>query len=199
MIRTSIIRPLLLIAGGLALSGCAGMIIGGAATVGVATVQERSVGAAIDDTTIEFRIKDQFLEKSDKLFTRVSVDSVEGRVLLSGSVDTPDDRVETSRLAWQVNGVKEVFNELEVRNRAGLVDYFKDVRIANELRLKMLTDKDVSAINFSVETVNAVIYLMGVAQDQGELERVTAHASNIKGVSRVVSFVLLKDDPRRTS
>ncbi|NQV79230.1 MAG: BON domain-containing protein, partial [Alphaproteobacteria bacterium] len=92
-----------------------------------------------------------------------------------------------------------VFNELEVRNRAGLVDYFKDVRIANELRLKLLTDKEVSAINFSVETVNTVIYLMGVAQDQGELERVTAHASNIKGVSRVVSFVLLKDDPRRTS
>ena len=40
---------------------------------------------------------------------------------------------------------------------------------------------------------------MGIAQDQAELERVTGHASNIKGVSRVVSFVLLKDDPRRAS
>ena len=148
MIRTSFIRPLAFLVGTMALSGCAGALVGGVATVGVATVQERSVGGAIDDTTIEFRIRDKFLEKSDRLFTRVTVDSVEGRVLFSGSVDTPDDRVEVARLAWQTKGVKEVFNEVEVRYRAGLIDYFKDVRIANELRLKLLSDKDVSAVNY---------------------------------------------------
>ena len=191
--------PALLVAAGLGLGGCGGVIVGGAATVGVAAAQERSIGGAVDDASIEFRIKDNLLEKSDRLFTRVSVDSVEGRVLLSGSVDNPDDRVEVARLAWQIEGVKEVFNEVEVRDRAGLVDYFKDVRIANELRFKLLSDKDISALNYSVETVNGVVYLMGIAQSQAELEKVTAHASNIKGVTRVVSYVVLKDDPRRTS
>lgn len=195
----TIFVPALLVAAGLALGGCGGVIVGGAATVGVAAAQERSIGGAVDDASIEFRIKDNLLEKSDRLFTRVSVDSVEGRVLLSGSVDNPDDRVEVARLAWQIEGVKEVFNEVEVRDRAGLVDYFKDVRIANELRFKLLSDKDISALNYSVETVNGVVYLMGIAQSQAELEKVTAHASNIKGVTRVVSYVVLKDDPRRTS
>jgi osmotically-inducible protein OsmY len=199
VIRTPLHLPLILIAGALALSGCAGALVGGAATVGVAAAQERSVGDAVDDATIEFKIKDKFLEKSDRLFTRVGVDSVEGRVLLSGTVDTPDDRVDVARFTWQVDGVKEVFNEVEVRDRGGLIDYFKDVRIANELRLKLLTDKEVSAVNFSVETVNGVIFLMGIAQDQAELERVTSHASNIKSVVRVVSFVVLKDDARRGS
>ena len=199
MIRTSFHLPLLLLVGALSLSACAGVVVGGAATVGVAAVQERSVGDAVDDASIEFRVKDKFLEQSDKLFTRVSVDSVEGRVLLSGTVESPDDRVDVARLTWQVEGVKEVFNEVEVRDRGGLIDYFKDVRIANELRFKMLADKEISALNYSVETVNGVIYLMGIAQDQPELERVTGHASNIKGVERVVSFVVLKDDPRRGS
>ncbi len=199
MIRTSFHLPLLLLVGALSLSACAGALVGGAATVGVAAVQERSVGDAVDDASIEFRVKDKFLEQSDKLFTRVSVDSVEGRVLLSGTVESPDDRVDVARMTWQVEGVKEVFNEVEVRDRGGLIDYFKDVRIANELRLKMLTDKEISALNYSVETVNSVIYLMGIAQNQPELERVTGHASNIKGVERVVSFVVLKDDPRRGS
>ncbi|MEK9947213.1 MAG: BON domain-containing protein [Alphaproteobacteria bacterium] len=199
MIRTSFHLPLLLLVGALSLSACAGVVVGGAATVGVAAVQERSVGDAVDDASIEFRVKDKFLEQSDKLFTRVSVDSVEGRVLLSGTVESPDDRVDVARMTWQVEGVKEVFNEVEVRDRGGLIDYFKDVRIANELRLKMLTDKEISALNYSVETVNSVIYLMGIAQNQPELERVTGHASNIKGVERVVSFVVLKDDPRRGS
>jgi len=197
--RTSLLIPTLLLTAALGLSGCGGVLVGGAATVGVAAAQERSVGSAVDDASIEFKIKDNLLEKSDKLFTRVGVDSVEGRVLLSGSVDSPDDRVEVARLTWQVDGVREVYNEIEVRDRAGLVDYFKDVRIANELRLKLLTDKDISAINYSVEAVNAVIYLMGIAQTQAELERVTSHASNIKGVERVVSYVVLKDDPRRSS
>jgi len=199
VIRTSFHLPLLLLVGALSLSACAGVVVGGAATVGVAAVQERSVGDAVDDASIEFRVKDKFLEQSDKLFTRVSVDSVEGRVLLSGTVESPDDRVDVARMTWQVEGVKEVFNEVEVRDRGGLIDYFKDVRIANELRLKMLTDKEISALNYSVETVNSVIYLMGIAQNQPELERVTGHASNIKGVERVVSFVVLKDDPRRGS
>jgi len=199
VIRTSFHLPLLLLVGALSLSACAGVVVGGAATVGVAAVQERSVGDAVDDASIEFRVKDKFLEQSDKLFTRVSVDPVEGRVLLSGTVESPDDRVDVARMTWQVEGVKEVFNEVEVRDRGGLIDYFKDVRIANELRLKMLTDKEISALNYSVETVNSVIYLMGIAQNQPELERVTGHASNIKGVERVVSFVVLKDDPRRGS
>ena len=199
MIRTPLHLPLILFVGALVLSGCAGALVGGAAAIGVAAAQERSVGSAIDDVTIEFKIKDNFLDKSDKLFARVSVDAVEGRVLLSGTVETPDDRVDIARLTWQVDGVKEVFNEVEVGDRGGLVDYFKDVRIANELRLKLLTDKTISAVNYSVETVNGIIFLMGIGQDQAELERVTGHASNIKGVVRVVSFVLLKDDARRGS
>ena len=199
MIRTPLYRPLVLIVGALVLSGCAGALVGGAAAVGVAAAQERSVGSAIDDATIEFKIKDQFLEKSDKLFTRVSVDAIEGRVLLSGTVETPDNRVDVARMTWQVDGVKEVFNEVEVGDRGGLIDYVKDVRIANELRLKLLTDKEISAVNYSVETVNGVIFLMGIGQDQAELERVTSHASTIKGVVRVQSFVYLKDDPRRGS
>ena len=199
MNRTPLYMPLIFIVGSLVLSGCASAIVGGAAAVGVAAAQERTVGRAIDDATIEFKIKDLFLEKSDRLFTRVSVDSVEGRVLLSGTVQTPDNRVDIARLTWQVDGVKEVFNEVEVGDRGGLIDYFKDVRIANELRLKLLADKEVANVNYSVETVNGVIYLMGIGQDQAELERVTSHASNIKGVVRVVSFVVLKDDARRGS
>ena len=199
MIRTPLYPPLILIVGALVLSGCAGALFGGAAAIGVATAQERSVGRAIDDATIELKVKSQFFEKSDKLFTRVSVDAVEGRVLLSGTVETPDDRVDVARLTWQIDGVKEVFNEVEVGDRGGLIDYFKDIRIANELRLKLLTDKEISAVNYSVETVNGVIFLMGIGQDQAELERVTGHASTIKGVVRVVSFVVLKDDARRGS
>lgn len=181
----------------LALSACAPVVIGGAASAGVALAQERSVGAAVDDVSITFQIKDKMLNQSDELFGRISVDTVEGRVLLAGNVLEPDDRVEAVRIAWQVAGVREVYNEIEVRDRGSVIDYLRDVRISTELRFKLLADRDVSAINYNVETVNGVVFLMGIAQSDAELERVTGHARTIAGVQRVVSFVVLKTDPAR--
>ena len=181
----------------LALSACAPVVIGGAASAGVALAQERSVGAAVDDVSITFQIKDKMLNQSDELFGRISVDTVEGRVLLAGNVLEPDDRVEAVRIAWQVAGVREVYNEIEVHDRGSVIDYLRDVRISTELRFKLLADRDVSAINYNVETVNGVVFLMGIAQSDAELERVTGHARTIAGVQRVVSFVVLKTDPAR--
>ena len=118
----------------LALTGCGGVVIGGAATVGVAVAQERTIGDAVDDATIRFQIKDRLLDESDTLFGFVGVESVEGRVLLSGNVRTPDDRVEVARITWQVHGVREVYNEIEIRERGTIADYLKDVGISNQLR-----------------------------------------------------------------
>ncbi|MSO64346.1 MAG: BON domain-containing protein [Alphaproteobacteria bacterium] len=182
----------------LLLTGCPGAIVGAGATGGIAVMQERTVGSTIDDTGVKLSVKDRLLEKSDRLFVAVGVDVVEGRVLLTGNVPKPEDRIEAARITWQVNGVREVYNELEVRDRSSVGNYLRDVRISNELRFKMLADRNVSAINYNVETVNAVVYLTGIAQNQGELERVTGHARSIAGVQRVVSYVLLKDDQRRS-
>jgi len=183
----------------LMLAGCGGpgVVAGGAATAGIAVAQERSVGAAIDDTAIQLQIKHHLLQASDGLFIRVGSEVHEGRVLLTGVVPTAEDRVEAVRLTWQAQGVLEVLNEIQVDERAGVIDYFKDVKITTQLRYQMLRDRDISDINFSVETVNGIVYLMGIARDQTELEKVTTHARNIGGVQKVISHVRLSDDARR--
>ena len=183
----------------LALTACAGpgILAGGAATAGIAVAQERTVGTAIDDTAIQLQIKHYLLKASDDLFIRVGSEVHEGRVLLTGVVPTVDDRVEAVRLTWQANGVLEVLNELQVTDRDGIIDYFKDVKITSQLRFQMLRDRDISDINFSVETVNGIVYLMGIARTQSELGKVTTHARNIAGVQKVISHVRLSDDKRR--
>jgi osmotically-inducible protein OsmY len=196
--RIELVLALLASAAAAALQGCVPAVVGAGATAGVAVAQERSVGSAIDDATIELNVNSALLQKSETLFRQVGVESVEGRVLLTGLVLTPEDRVEAGRLAWTVNGVREVLNEVEVTDKSGLVDYAKDVWITTQLRGKLLGDRMVSDINYSIETVNGVIYLMGVAQSEAELERVTGHARTIRGVSRVVSHVRLKTDPARS-
>ena len=190
-------RIVFVIAAMFLLTGCAGVIVGGIATTGVAVAQERSVGEAVDDVTIRFKVKDKLLDMSGTLFQNVAVESVEGRVLLTGVVATPEDRLEVARIAWQVNGVHEVFNELQVTDRGGVSDYLTDARIATQLRFKLMRDGKIASINYTIEAINKIVYLIGIAQSQQELERVTGHARTISGVSQVVSYVILKDDDRR--
>ncbi len=181
------------------LGGCASVVIGSGATVGLAAAQERSVGQAVDDVAILAQINHRLLQRSETLFTSVDVEVVEGRVLLTGNVQRPGDRVEVARMAWQATGVREVLNELEINDQSSLRNYAKDVWITTQLKIKLLGDAEISAINYSVDTINSVVYLFGIAQSQAELDRATGHARNIGGVSKVVSHVVLKDDPKRNS
>jgi osmotically-inducible protein OsmY len=174
-----------------------GLVAGAGASVGIVVAQERSVSEAVNDATIKLAINRLWLAQSVTLFSRVSLQVVEGRVLLSGSVDSPEDRLIVVRLAWQADGVREVLNEIEIAKPPGVEAYGRDVLIATRLRTALLFDGDVSAINYSVEAVKGVVYLMGIAHDQRELDRVIAHARDIAYVRRIIAYVVLKDDPSR--
>lgn len=173
----------------LLVNGCIPLVAGAATSTGVAVVQDRSVGAAIDDTGITANVNGLLLQESGTLFRKVGVEVNEGRVLLTGAVSTPDDRIKATMVTWRARGVKEVINELQVTDKGGVISFTKDAWITTQLRAKILTDTKVLDINYSVETVNGVIYLLGIAQNQAELDRVTSYARNISGVERVVSYV----------
>lgn len=182
---------------GLSLSGCGGLAAGAAARAGIAVVEERSVGDVIDDLTIRTELNHIFFDDDIELYGDVSFGVVEGRVLLKGSVPTREDRVRAIQLAWKATGVREVINELQVAPDGGVLDYARDTWISTQLKSRLLLDMDVLSVNYDVESVNGVVYVIGIAQDERELEMVIGHARAIEDVRRVVSHVILKDDPRR--
>ncbi|MBO6518782.1 MAG: BON domain-containing protein [Rhodospirillales bacterium] len=173
------------------LSGCVGMVIGGAATAGVAAYQERGIKGVAQDTATATKVRANMLDANDELFRDVGIEVYEGRVLLTGRVPTEERRAEAVKIAWGVSDVKDVINEVLVSENP-LSDIANDSWITTQLKSKMTFDKDILAINYSIETVGAVIYLIGIAQDDAELQRVINHARGIKYVKRVVSHVRVK-------
>ncbi len=180
-----------------ALAGCAGVVIGGGAIVATSAMEERGLKGAATDAVIHARVTEQLFDFSEKLYRKVGIEIVERRVLLTGQVKTQQMRLDAVRLTWRAAGVKEVINQIQVTDKGGITDYARDSWVTTQLVGKLLVDKRVQSINYTVETVGGVVYLMGIARDQAELDRVTNHARNLNYVRKVVSFVRLRDDPRR--
>jgi osmotically-inducible protein OsmY len=165
-------------------------IVGGGAKTAELATQDRTLGEGFDDLALETRINHRFFDKDvNDLFKNVDVDVVESKVFLTGSVMKPDTAINAVTLAWQERGVKEVVNEIQVNDKSDITDATVDVWIEGQIATQMLFTKRIRSANYTVEVVNSTVYLMGNAQDEAELRRVTDIASRTKYVKEVISHV----------
>jgi osmotically-inducible protein OsmY len=176
------------------LSGCLGLAVGAGATAGVAVAQEGGITGAATDTSIQLQINNLWVKNNFDMFRKLDMTVKEGRVLITGSVPSPDMRVEAIRLAWQVEGVKQVINEITVDEGHGIGGLVTDSWVTSSLKTKFLFDKYIQSINYNIETVNGNVYLMGIAQDQRELDRAMEHARNTRYVKNVVNYMRLRGE-----
>lgn len=180
---------------GLLLQGCVGAVVGAGATAGTAAMEERGISGAVADTELRLRINALFSSKDERLWRKIGLQVYAGRVLLTGRADTAHMRAEAVRLAWQAKGVKEVINELQIAESGGASGFARDTWISTQLKSRLLFDKRILSINYSVETVNHTVYLIGLAQSREELSRVTNHARTLDYVKKVVNYVKIKRQP----
>jgi len=183
----------------MSISGCAGTLVGGAASIGLASVQERSIKDAAIDLKLEIQIQEKlFRTSSGKLFTNVGVTILEQRVLLVGNVESQKLRDLASTISWSISPkIKDVLNELTIGESTSLVSEAKDARISLSLSGLLLGDAEISDINFSHSVSKQIIFLIGIAQDNNELDKVIHHARTVKGVKKVISHLILKNDKKR--
>ncbi len=173
----------------------AGTAVGVGAGVGVMASQERGLGQGVEDQRIRLEINSKWLQHDEKMYRLLSLQVQEARLLLTGALPSQEMRLAAVRLAWEVDGVKEVINEITITDEGGLGTYARDTWISTQIKTKLIFDVEVSSINYSIETVHGVVYLMGIAKDDTELARVINHARNVSYVERVVSYVRRIDDP----
>ncbi len=175
------------------MTGCLPVALLGVAgtTTNIAT-QERSISGTFNDTDIRAQINNLWFKKSVELYSHVLLAVQDGDVLLTGTVANEDDRLEAVKLAWQATGVKDVFNEIKIGVPQTVGDGLDDTWISTKVRSSLILDENIHSTNFSVTTFDGVVYLMGIAQNQQEIEAAINVAKDIRGVKNVVSHVQLK-------
>lgn len=182
------------------LQGCspAGTVLGAGARTGLALAEDRPVEEIWRDTRLKVTINKRLLETSfSDTFWSLNTTIFEGRVLITGNVRNTILRDQVSQIIWDVEGVREVLNEIDIQETNNVTQIARDKFIQTSLQARMLGDKIVSDINYKIIAHNNILYVIGIAQSQAELEKVVAHARAIRYVKRFVNYIWLADNPSR--
>ena len=192
------IRSIILIVGLVFLSivyGCspASVLASGGATTMVVAEGDKSLGTVVDDATIKLNISRKLLISENNLFINIDTSIVEGMVLLTGIVKNQESRIEAVKIVWEVEGVKEVINEIEIGDKTSIKEYANDVWITAQIKALAAKDIGFRSISYNVETIRGKVYLAGVTSRPEQLETLVDITKSVKGVKEVVNYVVIKE------
>jgi osmotically-inducible protein OsmY len=177
------------------LGGCPLAIVGGLAAAGgagYAANQERGVTGTAEDAAIKLNIQNAWLQANPLMQRDFNVTAYEGRTLLTGTTTSPELKVQATQLASNVPGVRTVYDEIEVAPSEGTWQGVRDTWISAQVRSNLVFNSQVRSVNYTIDTVNGSVYLIGSARNQAELDHVTETARNVPYVKRVVSYVEIR-------
>ncbi len=196
IIRNLYSSLVLLVSCALILSGCVGAAVGIGTAAVAASSTEKGLSTSVSDGIIEAKLIDRFIKNDASLATSIKKTVNNGSVLFTGSVETIEQKVLATKLAWEIKGVREVVNELQITDNTSLRDTAKDLAASAQLRAELIRDPKISSLNFSIDVVNGIVYLAGVASDDIEKERVIAYAQELRFAKKVVNYIILETDKR---
>ena len=180
------------------LSGCVPVI--GVSTVGVVrtTVEvaddPRSLGRIVDDNVIEKKFLFKIAQVDEKYLIKISANSLDGRFILKGNVDTVEEKIKMTKLAWETDGVRSVENIIKVDDQSSWKDKATDLLISSQFKVAIIANKAIKSNNFSFTTINQNLYIFGIARDEEERKSVINEAKKVQYVKEVTpSIFLIKD------
>ena len=158
--------------------------------------KEKGLGASISDTIISTKISNKIFKYNPDLIkdTRVFVNN--GSVLLTGKVKKPEDKIEFTKIIWKIKGVREVNNEVQIIDVSSIKNIARDIASLSEIRARILTNKKINSLNFSVDVINDIAYLSGIAENKEEMKLVKDNAASARFIKTVFNFIILNTDLR---
>ena len=174
-----------------------GPIIGtvGMVSIGAAS-KEKGIGTSINDSLIKTKISNLIFKFDKKLIADTKIFVNNGSVLFTGKLKRSNDKIEFTKLAWSIRGVKEVNNEILVTDTSYIKNIARDIASIGEIRARLISDKSINSINYSIDVVNDKAYVSGVASNEIEMNRVKSHASSARFIKEVYNYIILNKDTR---
>ena len=178
-------------------SGCVGYSSTGVLGTGVSiALDPRSLGTQIDDSLMQQNLRARLLSSDKSYIISVKTKILDGRIFLTGKVNSVEDKLKITKLAWEIKGARSVKNDLQIKEKFDFKRSAKDLLITSQLRTAIISNKKIKSVNYNIDTYKKKIYVYGIAQNKTERDEVIKEAKQILDVEDVVTSIFLVDDLR---
>jgi osmotically-inducible protein OsmY len=179
-----------LLASHFVLSGCAPVVVGGAATTASVAHDRRTSGSVIEDQAIELRIYNRLSEDAEiNQQAHINVTSYDGIVLLSGEAPGEALRARAGQIARDAEKVRRVHNEIKIAAPSSMMTRSSDSWITAKVKSSLFGVKieGFDPTRVKVVTENGTVFLMGLVT-HAEGSAATDQARGVTGVQRIVKL-----------
>jgi osmotically-inducible protein OsmY len=191
------IKFIIIIFIGVILSGCVGVSSQGIFGTGVSiALDPRTVGTQIDDSIMQKNLTGKMVIKDKKYLISVKSKVLDGRIFLTGKVDNPEEKLQLTKLAWEIKGARSVRNDIKIKEEFNFQRSAKDILITSQLRTALIFNKNIKATNYQIDTYKKKIYVYGIALTSEEKDLVVSEAKEILDSEDVIASIILVEDLR---
>ena len=179
------------------LSGCVGAASKGIFGTGVSVALDpRSLGTQIDDSIMDKNLETKLLLLNKSYFLSVKIKVLDGRIFITGKMNSLEEKLKITKLAWETEGVRSVKNDLKVKEEFNFKQSAKDLLITAQLRTALVFNKQIKSANYNIDTYKKKIYIYGIANSEDERKEVINEAKQILDIEDVIASILLVKDLR---
>ena len=179
------------------ITGCVGTSSTGVFGTGVSIAFDpRTIGTQIDDSIMQKNLSAKLINMNTNYIISVKSKVLDGRIFITGKVDTIEEKLKITKLGWEIKGARSVKNDLQIKDKFNFQQAAKDILITSQLRAAMITNKKIKSVNYNIDTYKKKIYVYGISQDEEERAEVINEAKQILDVEEVIASILLIEDLR---
>ena len=179
------------------LSSCVGSSSTGVFGTGVTIAMDpRTLGTQIDDSIMDKSLDAKLLSTDKNYLLNIKTKVLDGRIFITGKVDTPEEKLKITKLAWEIKGARSVKNDLQIKEEFNFKQSAKDILITSQLRSALIFNKKIKAVNYNIDTYKKKIYVYGIAETKEEKDEIIREAKEILDVEDVITSILLMENLR---
>ena len=191
------IKKIIILLSFIIFTGCVGYSSTGVLGTGVSiALDPRSLGTQIDDSIMQQNLRAKLITEDKRYIISVKTKILDGRIFLTGKVNSVEDKLNITKLAWEIKGARSVNNDLQIKEKFNFKRSAKDLLITSQLRAALIGSKSIKAVNYNIDTYKKKIYVYGIAQNKNERDEVIKEAKQILDVEEVITSIFLVDDLR---
>lgn len=173
------------------------LLVAALALSAAACASSRTLSGTFSDMAVGSDLSAILLADREYDYSDVDITIYEGRLMLTGTMRSEEGRRKLLANAWKADGVKQVIDEVLIADKTSVGQGLEDARIDQALRAKLVTDRGITSANYKFSVSQGVVYILGVARDEVELDRVLNHARSTAGVEKVVSHAVYRAQTAR--